>query len=112
MRCAVFHHEDGRYRRGLPGPCTTKTVVMATKTVVAAMKTVVMPAKGQISFGIFRPASTFVCYRRFSGSLVFPQCQDFLLSGNKETLFFHFLPSSFYRLLVNPDLKERNVKHE
>ncbi|MBD9167421.1 MAG: hypothetical protein EGQ00_10425 [Parabacteroides johnsonii] len=98
MRCAVFHHEDGRYRRGLPGPCTTKTVVM--------------PAKGQISFGIFRPASTFVCYRRFSGSLVFPQCQDFLLSGNKETLFFHFLPSSFYRLLVNPDLKERNVKHE
>ena len=112
MRCAVFCHERGRHCREVPRVSTMKTVVMATKTVVAAMKTVVMPAKGQISFGIFRPASTFVCYRRFSGSLVFPQCQDFLLSGNKETLFFHFLPSSFYRLLVNPDLKERNVKHE
>ena len=112
MRCAVFHHEDGRHHCELPGSCTIKTVVRATKTVVATMKTVVMPAKGQISFEIFRPVATSVCYRRFSGSLAFPQCQDFLLFGNKRTMFFCFLPTSFYRLLVNPGLKEENVKHE
>ncbi|WP_293740278.1 hypothetical protein [uncultured Parabacteroides sp.] len=102
MKCAVFHHEDGRHRRELPGLCTTKTVVMATKTVVMATKTVVMATKtvvvsvkGQISFAIFRPVATFVCYRRFSWSLVFSQCQDFLLSGNRRTLFSNFLPCSF-----------------
>ncbi|WP_301703753.1 hypothetical protein [uncultured Parabacteroides sp.] len=95
MKCAVFHHEDGRHRRELPGLCTTKTVVMVTKTVVVAMKTVVVSVKGQISFAIFRPVATFVCYRRFSWSLVFSQCQDFLLSGNRRTLFSNFLPCSF-----------------
>lgn len=112
MKCAVFHHKDGRHHLELSGSCTIKTVVMATKTVIAVMKTVVMPAKRQISFEIFRPAPTFVCYRRFSGSLAFSQCQDFLLSGNKKTVFFHFPPISFYRLLINREPKGRNVKHE
>ena len=112
MRCAVYRHEDGRHRCELPRLCTTKTVVMATKTVIAAMKTVVMTTKRQISFWIFRFAPTFVCYRRFSGSLVFPQCQDFLLFNIKETSFFYFLPTSFYRLLISSDLKEENVKQK
>ena len=90
MRCAVFHNEDGRHHRELPGSCTMKTVAMATKTVITAMKTVFMPAKREISFEIFRTAATFVCYRRFSGNSAFPQCQDILLFGNKEILSFLF----------------------
>ena len=34
-----------------------------------------------------------------------------MLFGNKRTLFFCFLPYSFYRLLINFDLKEENVRH-
>ena len=71
MRCAVFRHENGRHCRELSEACIVKTVVVATKAVVAVMKTIVMPIKGQIPFGIFRPISTFVCYRRFSGGLAF-----------------------------------------
>ena len=112
VRCAGLSHDDRLRCHGLPRSWVVTTVFRVMKSLVRAMKTVVMPAKGQISFGIFRPASTFVCYRRFSGSLVFPQCQDFLLFGNKRTLFFYFLPTSFYQLLINPDLKEENVKHE
>lgn len=87
MRCAVFHHEDSRHHHELPGLCTTKTVVIATKTVIAMMKTVVMPAKRQISFEIFRPAPTFVYYRRFSESLAFSQCQDFCSPTTKKLCF-------------------------
>ncbi len=112
MRCAVFRHEDGRRCRELPEAYFMKTVVAATKTVVVVMKTVVMPIKRQISLGIFRPVSAFVCYRRFSGSSVFPQCSDFLLFSNKRISFFCFLPTSFYRLLINTDLKDENVRHE
>ena len=111
MRCAVFHNEDGRHHRELPGSCTMKTVAMATKTVFTAMKTVFMPAKREISFEIFRTAATFVCYRRFSGSSAFPKCQDIPLFDNKGTLSFHFLPCLFYRLLINSGLEEENVRH-
>ncbi|WP_293741054.1 hypothetical protein [uncultured Parabacteroides sp.] len=102
MRCAVFHHEDGRHRHEKPRSQTMKTVAIATKTVVATMRTVVMPVKRQISFGIFRSAATFVCYRRFSGSLVFPQCQDFLLFDNKKAPYSYFLPIAFYWLRLIP----------
>ena len=112
MRCAVFRHENGRHCRELSEACIVKTVVVATKAVVAVMKTIVMPIKGQIPFGIFRPISTFVCYRRFSGSSAFPQCQDFLFLSNKGIPFFYFLPVSFYQLLISPDLKEENVRYE
>lgn len=112
MRCAVFRHENGRHCRELSEAYIMKTVVAATKTVVMVMKTVVMPIKRRISLGIFRPISTFVCNRRFSGSSAFPRCQDFLLFSNKGISFFYFLPVSFYRLLINPDLKDENVRHE
>lgn len=36
----------------------------------------------------------------------------FLLSDNKKTVFFHFPPTSFYRLLINSEPKGKNVKHE
>jgi len=72
-----------------------KTVFTATKTVITAMKTVFMPEKREISFEIFRTAATFVCYRRFSGSLTFPQRQDILLCGNKKRLFSNVLPCPF-----------------
>ncbi len=111
MKCAVFHREDGRRHRELPGSCTMKTVAMATKTVITAMKTVFMPAKREISFEIFRTAATFVCYRRFSGSSAFPKCQDIPLFDNKGILSFHFLPCLFYRLLINSGLEEENVRH-
>ena len=90
MRCAVFHNEDGRRHRELPGSCTMKTVAMATKTVITAMKTVFMTEKKEISFEIFRTAAIFVCYRRFSGSSAFPKCQDIPLFDNKGILSFLF----------------------
>ena len=111
MKYAVFHNEDGRHHRELPGSCTMKTVAMATKTVITAMKTVFMPEKREISFKIFRTAATFVCYKRFSGSSAFPKCQDIPLFDNKGILSFRFLPCLFYRLLINSGLEEENVRH-
>ena len=110
MRCAVFHNEDGRHHRELPGSCTMKTVVMTTKTVITAMKTVFMPAKREISFEIFRTAATFVCYRRFSGSWGFSSCLFLCLFCDKETFIFCFLPISVFYCQCNSGLNNQNVR--
>lgn len=109
MKCAVFCHKDGRHRPevGLHKPQSPTSGV--TKTVVTAMKSLLMAKKGPIAFAIFGAEETFVCYKRFSRSSAFTQCQPFRIFGNKCFCFFDFLPTCFCQQSTDSKEKDENV---
>ena len=112
VRCAAFCHEDGCRRLEVRLHRSRSRTSGAVKTVVMAIKSLFMAERGYFSFEIFGAEETFVCYRRFSGSSVFPHGQDFLLFCNKKRFFFDVLPCPLNRLFPNPILEKKNVRPE
>ena len=110
VKCAVFYREVRLHRWGVSGTGTMKSDFRATKTVVAVMKSLLMAERRQFPFEIFGAVETFVGYKRFSGSLAFPYCQDFSFFDNKRIRLSNLLPCMFYHLFINPVRKEKNVR--